>query len=118
MKIEPIKSNIKNEIYFDLYKKEINTFKNLYKQCGINANMLFFKIPKRQLSMVLNSVFKNSNNEVNNFEVTIIGLSSTLRYGIEYILEIKDISKNQIQLACLDVNIIGKGNKIKWEVQQ
>ena len=116
MKIECVKSNIKNEIYFDLYKKEINSFKNLYKQYDINANMLFFKIPKKQLPLVLNSVFKNSKNDINNFEVTIIGLFSTLRYGIEYAIEIKDISKNQIQIACLDVNIIGKGNKIKWEM--
>jgi hypothetical protein len=62
------------------------------------------------------SVFYKTPKEISeNIDITIIGLSESIQNGIEYIIEIKDLNKNYSSLTNIEVSVIGKGNKIKWE---
>jgi hypothetical protein len=121
MKTKNIKYHIKNEIYYTLYPEYIKSFQILYKKYNIHENMLFYKIEKNKIPIIYNyiykmSVFYKTPKEISeNIDITIIGLSESIQNGIEYIIEIKDLNKNYSSLTNIEVSVIGKGNKIKWE---
>ena len=120
-------NNLKNNIYYEKYASEIETFNLLHKSIGINEHMLFYNIKNNKLRSLISFLNKNHyrlnwNNGYNffdSFKVVIIGLDWNEKSGdYFYILEITDLTNKQISVLHCPFQYIGKGNKINWKKEK
>lgn len=120
-------SNLKNNIYYEKYASEIETFNKLYKGIGINKNMLFYNIKNNKLRSLISFLDKNhfrlnwnkGYNFFDSFKVVIIGLDWNDKSGdYFYILEITDLTNDCVSILHCPMLYIGKGNKINWKKEK